>query len=85
MAGPNAQERKKALAKGQALPDPTGQVPARYPVRNRNDLKKAIRAVGRSTKSSHSVVRKFIIRRARALGLTALIPDTWNSNGTLKS
>lgn len=82
MTTPNAKERKAAVAKGQALPESDG--PGRYPVRNEADLKRAIRAVGRSTKSSHSVVRKFIMRRARALGLSQLIPDTWNSNGTLK-
>lgn len=83
MAGPTRKERKAAASTGAALPDK--ETGGRYPVRNRNDLKKAIRAVGRSTKSSHSVVRKHIIRRARALGLSSMIPDTWNSNGTLKN
>lgn len=81
--GPNAEQRRAAVKKGQALPDSNG--PGRYPVRNKSDLQKAIRAVGRSTKTSHSVVRRFIIRRARALGLTGMIPDTWNSNGTLRT
>lgn len=78
MAGPTQSERNKAEAKGQAMPG------GRYPVRNRSDLMKAIRAVGRSTKTSHATVRQFIIRRARALGLSNMIPDSWNSNGTLK-
>jgi hypothetical protein len=80
---PTKKERKAAARTGAALPD--AESGGRYPVRNKEDLRKAIRAVGRSTKTSHSVVRKHIIRRARALGLSSMIPDTWSSNGTLKS
>lgn len=83
MEGPTKAQRKTAAAKGQAMPDK--ETGGRYPVRNKNDLRKAIRAVGRGTKTSHSTIRQFIIRRARALGLSSMIPDTWNSNGTLKS
>jgi hypothetical protein len=79
----DAKERRAAARTGAALPDK--ETGGRYPVRNREDLGKAIRAVGRSTKSSHSIVRKHIMRRARALGLTSMIPDNWNSNGTLKN
>jgi hypothetical protein len=78
MATPNAKERRNAESKGQAMPG------GRYPVRNKEDLRKAIHAVGRSTKTSHSTVRKFIIHRAKALGLSSMIPDNWNANGTLK-
>jgi hypothetical protein len=79
MATPSAEDRRKAESKGQAMPG------GRYPVRNKADLQKAIHAVGRSTKTSHSTVRRFIILRAKALGLSSMIPDTWNSNGTLKN
>lgn len=44
-------------------------------------LKKAILAVGRG-KGDHSLVRRYIMRRARALGAANLIPDNWNSDGT---
>jgi hypothetical protein len=58
----------------------------RFPIRNREDLLKAIRAVGRAKggERGRTTVRRFIIKRARALGLASLIPDSWNSDGTLK-
>ncbi len=31
------------------------------------------------------LVRRFIRRRAEALGLLSLIPDTWNADGSLKA
>lgn len=59
----------------------------RFPIRNREDLLNAIRAVGRAKggEAGRRAVRRFIIRRARALGLMNLIPETWNSDGSLKS
>lgn len=80
MAGPSAQEREKAESQGKAMPG------GRFPIRNRSDLLKAIRAVGRAKggEKGRTNVRRFIIKRARALGLTSLIPDSWNSDGTLK-
>ncbi len=81
MAGPSAQEREKAEGRGQAMPG------GRFPIRNRDDLLKAIRAVGRAKggEQGRTAVRRFIIKRARALGLTSLIPDSWNSDGTVKA
>lgn len=81
MAGLSAAERDKAESKGQAMPG------GRFPIRNRADLEKAIAAVGRTrpnTPEARAKVRRFIIRRARALGLTNLIPDTWSADGSLK-
>jgi len=79
-----AEQRRRLAARGQALPG------GRFPIRNRADLENAIRAVGRAggpegTEADRNEVRRFIIQRARALGLSELIPDTWNSDGTLKS
>lgn len=81
MAGPSTDERDKAEKRGAALPG------GRFPIRNREDLLKAIRAVGRARggEKGRTVVRRFIIKRARALNLASLIPDSWNSDGTLKS
>lgn len=78
MAGPSADERDKAESKGQAMEG------GRFPIRNREDLLKAIRAVGRAKggEAGRRAVRRFIIKRARALGLSELIPDTWKSDGS---
>lgn len=47
-----------------------------FPVRNRGDLHKAIRAVGRAG-GSHAAVRQFLIKRARALNAMDMIPSEW--------
>lgn len=81
MADVSAAERKKAAKKGQAMQG------GRFPIRNKTDLRAAIRAVGRvrpNTEQARATVRRHIIRRARALGLTSEIPDSWNADGTLK-
>lgn len=68
-------ERDEAAKKGEAMADGS------YPVKNEADLKNAIRAVGRGN-ASHDSIRKFIIGRAKALGLSKLIPDGWGSDGS---
>jgi hypothetical protein len=80
VAGPTADQRRKAESKGQAMPG------GRFPIRNRDDLLKAIKAVGRAKggEEGRRAVRRFIIKRARALGLTSLLPDNWSSDGSLK-
>lgn len=80
MSQMDAADRAKAEQRGQAMPG------GRFPIRDRDDLLKAIRAVGRARggEKGRTQVRRFIIKRARALGLTDLIPDTWNDDGTLK-
>lgn len=86
MADISTEARRRAAARGQALPDKESG--GRFPIRNREDLSNAIRAVGRvrpNTEQARAKVRRFIIRRARELGLTSMIPDTWNTDGTLKS
>lgn len=79
LASPSTAERKQAESKNQAMPG------GRFPIRNRSDLSKAIKAVGRATDSNgnHSEaerakVRRHIKRRAKALGLTSLLPDSWS-------
>lgn len=78
MAGPDAQTRREAEGRGQAMPG------GRFPIRNRDDLLKAIHAVGRAKggEAGRRAVRRFIIRRAKALGLSNLIPDTWKPDGS---
>lgn len=46
-----------------------------YPIRNEQDLKNAIQAVGRS--SNVAATKAHIKRRAAALGLTRLVPFEW--------
>lgn len=76
----NQKARDTAENKGQALPG------GRYPIRNRADLENAIAAVGRAKggDAGRAIVRRFIMKRASALNLSSLIPDTWNSDGSLK-
>ncbi|GAA4928811.1 hypothetical protein GCM10023224_05150 [Streptomonospora halophila] len=83
MAGPSKDEREKAASKGKAMPDKEGSG-GRFPVRNRGDLQKAIKAVGRAKggEEGRRKVRRFIIKRARELGLSNMIPDSWSSDGS---
>ena len=75
MASFSAEERRSLAKQGKAMPDGS------YPIRNTADLKNAIHAVGRGG-SSHNAIRKFIMRRARALGASNMIPDDWKSDGS---
>lgn len=85
MADPSQKERAALASEGKAMPsDDAG---GRFPIRNRDDLLKAIRAVGRvkpATEEARAKVRRFIAKRAKELGLSNLVPDTWNADGTLK-
>lgn len=77
MAGPDTATRKKLAAKGQAMSDGGTGSGGRYPIRNAADLKKAIQAVGRTPADKRAAVKAHIKRRAAALGLSKLIPDSW--------
>jgi HK97 family phage prohead protease len=55
-----------------------------YPIVDQDDLEKAIHAVGEGG-ADHDGIRHYIIGRAKALGLSHLIPDNWNADGSLKS
>jgi uncharacterized protein (UPF0303 family) len=77
MADLSAEGRRRSTAKGHAMQG------GRFPIENRGDLQNAIHAVGRA-KGDHALVRRFIIRRARALGLTSMIPDNWSADGSMK-
>lgn len=83
----SADRMRDLVQQGKAMPAPDQDRPGRFPIRNREDLLNAIRAVGRAAggESGRRVVRRFIIKRARALGLLDLIPDTWNSDGSLNA
>lgn len=70
-------QRKSMAAAGQAMPG------GRYPIANKSDLRNAIRAVGRGS-GSHNDIRQHIIKRAKALGLSNLIPPNWSASGGMK-
>ena len=80
MASFNAEERRSLAKKGHAMSDGS------FPIPNRDSLEDAIRAVGRArpnTPAQRAKVRRHIIKRARELGASNKIPDTWKSNGTM--
>lgn len=87
MARPNAKEMRQLVQKGQAMPAPGQDRPGRFQVRNQAELQDAIRAVGRvqpPTDEARAKVRRFVMKRARALNLANLVPDNWNADGSLK-
>ncbi|MGA3217189.1 MAG: HK97 family phage prohead protease, partial [Acidimicrobiales bacterium] len=73
----NAAQLKALKAKGHTLPGTTS-----YPIDDLEDLKNAIHAVGRGG-ASHNMIRSYIIGRAKAMGLSHLIPDNWAPDGHL--
>lgn len=64
-----AEQRREMAKDGRALPDGS------YPIADEADLRNAIQAIGRA--SDPSAARAHIKKRARALGLTDLIPEGW--------
>lgn len=88
MAQPDAETMRRLVRQGKAMPAPGQDRPGRFQIRNREELQDAIHAVGRvrpNTDEARAKVRRFIMRRARALDLADLIPDTWAADGSLKS
>ena len=79
-SGPSAAQRKMFAKMGIAMPDGS------YYIRNAADLANAIPAVGRGEAAGDSgnAIRVHIMKRAKALGLSSKIPDTWNPDGSLK-
>lgn len=69
------------LRKGHALANAKGQ--PSFPIEDGDDLRRAIKAVGRSSRDPNRV-RRHVIKRAKALGLTSIIPSTWNPDGSVK-
>jgi hypothetical protein len=71
------QMREKLASEGKALPDGS------YPIRNEEDLKNAIQAYGRSKPGKRAAVRRHIIKKARALGKSELVPEQWKTAGLI--
>lgn len=64
-------ERKDLAERGEAMPN------GKYPIRNSQDLKDAIRLVGASDMPK-SEVKAWIKKRAKELGLENELPESWN-------
>jgi hypothetical protein len=84
MANPTADQLRTLKSQGHAMaPAQPGGNP-RYYIRNRQDLHNAILAVGRGS-GNHNTIRKFIMKEAKRLGFTSMIPDNWSSDGSTKT
>lgn len=70
------EERKDLAKKGEAMPN------GKYPIRNRQDLKDAIRLSGSSSMSKEDV-RKWIKKRAKELNLEDELPEDWKVEKTM--
>jgi hypothetical protein len=66
------EERKRLADEGHAMPDGS------YPIANVEDLKNAIQAYGRA--KDPEAVKRHIIRRAKELGHTDLLPADWSGS-----
>ena len=71
----SAATRRRMARMGTAMRDGS------FPIANETDLRNAIQSVGRA--SNYDAARRHIIRRARALGATNLLPEDWNVDKTL--
>lgn len=78
---------RQLVKQGKAMPAPGQDRPGRFPIRNSGDLQNAIRAIGRvkGGPSEQAKVRRFVMKRARELNLSQLIPPSWDASGNLKS
>lgn len=65
----STKERKAEAKTGDAMPDGS------YPIADEGDLKNAIQAYGRA--KDPEAVKAHIVKRAKALGLTKLLPESW--------
>lgn len=69
MADLDIAERRKLAEQGKALPDGS------FPIRNRKDLKDAIRSYGRA--NDRAEAKRWIKRRARELDAEDELPEDW--------
>lgn len=78
MADKYTQADRDGMAKaGQAMSDGS------YPIKDEEDLKNAVLAVGRGG-ADHDAIRQHVMDRAKALELSNLIPENWQADGSLK-
>lgn len=70
----SVEDRRRMAKSGEALHDGS------YPIADSEDLHNAIHAVGRGG-DDHGEIRRHIIKRAHALGLSSQLPGDWTSSG----
>lgn len=70
-------QRKELTAKKMSLPDGS------YPIRNISDLKNAIASFGRA--KNPELTKKWIIKRAKELDATDLLPEAWGVDSVEQS
>ena len=63
------EKRQQLASEGKALPDGS------YPIVNKKDLTNAIHTYGLG--KNHKVAREHIIKRAKSLGASDMIPENW--------
>jgi 2'-5' RNA ligase len=82
----DALQEKRKLSTDQRKKKPTlpGSDTA-WPIGDRTDLEAAIQSFGRAKPEDQDKVKRWIIRRARELGATAALPDSWNAKKSLPS
>lgn len=73
----NAADLKRMAASGAAMENES------YPIADKDDVEHAVHAVGRGG-ASHNAIRAHVIRRAKAIGASSMIPDNWGADGSLK-
>lgn len=67
-------QRRKMAKRGQAMKDGT------FPIRTAVDLRNAIRLAGNAKNPRKA--RRFIMKRAAALGLSDRVPSSWEPGGS---
>ena len=67
--------RERMAREGQAMRDGS------FPIANEADLRNAIQSVGRA--ANYERAKRHIIRRARQLNLTNMLPEDWNVKKSL--
>lgn len=73
-ASPTKKVRKVLASEGKAMPNKESG--GSFPIRDVADLRRAIKAFGRA--KDKPAAKRHIIKRARALGATNLLPETWD-------
>jgi hypothetical protein len=78
---------REMMKRGKPMPAPNQNRAGQFPIANKDDLQKAIKAVGRVAggPDEQAKVRRFIVKRAAELKLSFLIPATWAADGSMNS
>jgi uncharacterized membrane protein YkoI len=67
----STESRTDMAEEGMAMPDGS------YPIKDEEDLKNAVKAFGRA--KDKQATMKYILKRAKALGLEGILPENWSS------